>query len=258
MELQNKKLEVKLKSGKKLNLVDVAELADEMARLVTNTPEQWLQYLDMAARIYRYPFQDQILIYAQCPGAIACASFDQWKSPKVRRPVKRGAKGILRQGNQNKKVKIFRYVTQGTFDAYMYRMIENKQRFISQVMTSKSPVRSCEDIDEQALSYATVKALCVDNPYIQEKMKEEIPHEMEKSRQELEEHERELETARQEVTKPFAYEEELAQKKARLNELNVLLNMDRQTEDVIPSDSMNDGIAKEMVYAAANHKINLG
>ena len=314
---------------------------------------------------------------------------------------------ILRQGNQNKKVKIFRYVTQGTFDAYMYQLIENKQRFISQVMTSKSPVRSCEDIDEQALSYATVKALCVDNPYIQEKMDldiqvnrleilkggyqnniyrlqdmisiripekitglqnrlaglekdqlsakeilscretafplqvgtkkfpkaeeageafmqairelktedflrnaeiarvgdfticvssnlnlseyylqiqgeisytvplkkkpssniknirgklEEIPHEMEKSRRELEELERELETARQEATKPFAYEEELAQKKARLNELNVLLNMDRQTEDVIPFDSidsMDDGIAKEMVYAA-NHKKNLG
>ena len=77
---------------------------------------------------------------------------------------------ILRQGNQNPKVKIFRYVTEGTFDSYSWQVIENKQKFIGQIMTSKSPVRSCEDIDESALSYAEVKALATGNPYINEKM----------------------------------------------------------------------------------------
>lgn len=77
---------------------------------------------------------------------------------------------ILRQGNQNKKVKIFRYVTEGTFDSYSWQLIENKQKFIGQIMTSKSPVRSCEDIDEAALTYAEVKALATGNPYIKEKM----------------------------------------------------------------------------------------
>ena len=77
---------------------------------------------------------------------------------------------ILRQGNQNDKVKIFRYVTENTFDAYMWQILENKQKFISQIMTSKSPVRSCEDVEEAALSYAEVKALATGNPYIKEKM----------------------------------------------------------------------------------------
>lgn len=77
---------------------------------------------------------------------------------------------MIRQGNENKHVEVYRYVTKGTFDAYMWQTIENKQKFISQIMTSKTPVRSCEDIDEQALSYAEVKALAVDNPYIMEKM----------------------------------------------------------------------------------------
>ena len=77
---------------------------------------------------------------------------------------------ILRQGNLNPKVKIFRYVTEGTFDSYSWQLIENKQKFIGQIMTSKSPVRSCEDIDEAALSYAEVKALATGNPYIKEKM----------------------------------------------------------------------------------------
>ena len=77
---------------------------------------------------------------------------------------------ILRQGNMNDKVKIFRYVTEGTFDSYSWQLIENKQKFIGQIMTSKSPVRSCEDIDEAALSYAEVKALANGNPYIKEKM----------------------------------------------------------------------------------------
>ncbi|WP_425517516.1 N-6 DNA methylase [Paenibacillus agaridevorans] len=77
---------------------------------------------------------------------------------------------IVRQGNQNSEVHIFRYVTENTFDAYLYQTLENKQRFISQIMTSKSPVRSAEDIDETALSYAEVKALATGNPYIKEKM----------------------------------------------------------------------------------------
>lgn len=77
---------------------------------------------------------------------------------------------ILRQGNQNDKVKIFRYVTENTFDAYMWQILENKQKFISQIMTSKSPVRACEDVDDTALSYAEIKALATGNPYIKEKM----------------------------------------------------------------------------------------
>ena len=77
---------------------------------------------------------------------------------------------ILRQGNRNDTVSIFRYVTEGTFDSYSWQVIENKQKFISQIMTSKSPVRSCEDVDEAALTYAEVKALATGNPYIKEKM----------------------------------------------------------------------------------------
>ena len=77
---------------------------------------------------------------------------------------------IIRQGNQNKQVRIYNYVTEGTFDSYLFQTLENKQRFISQIMTSKSPVRSCDDVDEQALSYAEIKALCAGNPLIKEKM----------------------------------------------------------------------------------------
>lgn len=77
---------------------------------------------------------------------------------------------IIRQGNENKAVDVYRYVTEATFDAYLYQTIENKQRFISQIMTSKSPVRSMEDVDEATLSYAEVKALCAGNPLIKEKM----------------------------------------------------------------------------------------
>ncbi|MCD7744951.1 MAG: SNF2-related protein [Lachnospiraceae bacterium] len=77
---------------------------------------------------------------------------------------------IIRQGNQNKEVQVYQYVTEGTFDAYLYQTLENKQKFISQIMTSKSPVRSCDDVDEQALSYAEIKALCAGSPLIKEKM----------------------------------------------------------------------------------------
>ena len=81
---------------------------------------------------------------------------------------------IIRQGNMNKEVKVFNYVTEGTFDSYLFQTLENKQRFISQIMTSKSPVRSCEDVDEQALSYAEIKALCAGNPFIKEKMELDV------------------------------------------------------------------------------------
>ena len=77
---------------------------------------------------------------------------------------------IIRQGNQNKQVKIYQYVTEKTFDAYLFQTLENKQKFISQIMTSKSPARSCDDVDEQALSYAEIKALCAGDPQIKEKM----------------------------------------------------------------------------------------
>ncbi len=77
---------------------------------------------------------------------------------------------IERQGNQNEKVHVFRYVTEGTFDAYLWQTVENKQKFISQIMTSKSPVRSCDDVDEAALSFAEIKALCAGDPRIKERM----------------------------------------------------------------------------------------
>ena len=77
---------------------------------------------------------------------------------------------IIRQGNRNKQVQIYQYVTEGTFDAYLYQTLENKQKFISQIMTSKSPVRSCDDVDEQVLSYAEIKALCAGDSRIKEKM----------------------------------------------------------------------------------------
>ena len=81
---------------------------------------------------------------------------------------------ILRQGNQNEKVQIFRYVTEGTFDSYMWQLLEKKQKFVGQIMTSKSPVRSCEDVDEAVLSFAEIKALATGNPYIKEKMELDI------------------------------------------------------------------------------------
>jgi len=77
---------------------------------------------------------------------------------------------IVRQGNQNEEVTIYRYVTESTFDSYLWQTVENKQKFISQIMSSKSPVRSCEDVDETALSYAEIKALCAGDPRIKEKM----------------------------------------------------------------------------------------
>ena len=81
---------------------------------------------------------------------------------------------IKRRGNKNKKVRVYRYVTEGTFDAYLWQTVENKQKFISQIMTSKSPVRSCEDVDEAALSYAEIKALCAGDPRIKERMELDV------------------------------------------------------------------------------------
>ena len=81
---------------------------------------------------------------------------------------------IVRQGNQNEKVDIYRYVTEGTFDAYLWQTVENKQKFISQIMTSKSPVRSCDDVDETALSFAEIKALCAGDPRIKERMELDV------------------------------------------------------------------------------------
>jgi hypothetical protein len=81
---------------------------------------------------------------------------------------------IIRQGNSNPEVKIFRYATSGTFDSYLWQTVESKQKFISQIMSSKSPVRSCEDVDETALSYAEIKALCAGNPHIREKMELDV------------------------------------------------------------------------------------
>ena len=76
----------------------------------------------------------------------------------------------VRQGNENPVVGLYRYVTEETFDAYLYQLVEGKQKFASQIMTSKSPVRSADDIDETALSYAEIKMLATGNPYIKEKM----------------------------------------------------------------------------------------
>ena len=90
------------------------------------------------------------------------------------RDLEQRAGRTIRQGNQNPKVEIIRYVTEGTFDAYLYQNIENKQKYISQIMTSKNPARSVEDIDEVALSYAEIKALATGNPYIKEKMELDI------------------------------------------------------------------------------------
>ena len=86
------------------------------------------------------------------------------------RDLEQRAGRTVRQGNKNKKVDIIRYVTEGTFDAYLYQVIENKQKIISQIMTSKNPVRAVEDVDATALSYAEIKALAAGNPFIKEKM----------------------------------------------------------------------------------------
>ena len=93
-----------------------------------------------------------------------------WTAPGGPATWPSGRAAIERQGNQNEKVHVFRYVTEGTFDAYLWQTVENKQKFISQIMSSKSPVRSCDDVDETALSFAEIKALCAGDPRIKERM----------------------------------------------------------------------------------------
>ena len=99
---------------------------------------------------------DEVIDHVDCP----------WKPSSIEQREGRG----IRQGNENEEVAIYRYVTKGTFDAYNWSLVENKQRFISQVMTSKAVSRSCEDIDEATLSYAEIKAVATGNPLIKEKM----------------------------------------------------------------------------------------
>ena len=212
---------------------------------------------------------------------------------------------IVRQGNQNPEVEIFRYVTEGTFDAYLYQLVENKQKFIAQIMTSKAPVRVADDVDETALSYSEIKALATGNPLIIEKcnldmevgkaildvctkmtgsdavflgqyrgfslvlsydgpsneyrmtMKGTLSHtavleadvfgnltrmdnvidglsgKLEAVRAELADTQVQLENARTELAAPFAREAELAEKTARLKELNILLNMDQKDKSLI-------------------------
>ena len=93
-----------------------------------------------------------------------------WTAPGGPATWPSGRGRIERQGNQNETVHVFRYVTEGTFDAYLWQTVENKQKFISQIMSSKSPVRSCDDVDETALSFAEIKALCAGDPRIKERM----------------------------------------------------------------------------------------
>ena len=132
---------------------------------------------------------------------------------------------ILRQGNRNKQVKIYRYVTENTFDSYMWQILENKQKFISQIMTSKSPVRACDDVDDTALSYAEINALAG------------IERALPQVERRLETLELQLAQAKEEAKRPFAQEVELAEKSARLAELNSLLNMDEKgSEDALGVD----------------------
>ena len=115
----------------------------------------------------------------------------------------------IRQGNENAEVHIYRFVTEETFDAYLYQLVEGKQKFASQIMTSKSPVRSCEGIDETALSYAEIKMLATGNI------------------------KKQFETAKVDVERPFPQEEELRAKTDRLNELNALLNVDKRENEIV-------------------------
>lgn len=255
-------------------LLKLKELSQQTIEAIIKSPDAWKKYLNAAPNIFRYSFEDQLLIYAQAPKATAVATYDVWNKI-MHRAVKKGSCGIglihtkrryekidyvfdvtqtaekydsrslniwkvteknetlvrtylqntidieegmesipelvhelikesvddviddlqdalkedvpwkpsdieqqegriLRQGNQNEKVQIFRYVTEGTFDSYMWQLLENKQKFVGQIMTSKSPVRSCEDVDEAVLSFAEIKALATGNPYIKEKMELDI------------------------------------------------------------------------------------
>ena len=123
---------------------------------------------------------------------------------------------IIRQGNQNKNVHIFRYVTKGTFDAYSYQTLENKQKFISQIMTSKTPVRKCEDVDQQALTYSEIKALCTGDERIKEKM--QLDNEVKELRLMKAEHTNTMYEMQDKVRAFPANEERLATLTTELNE----------------------------------------
>ena len=125
-------------------------LLDRMSLSVKN------HWLDEQSRVYIIFTTEEIMEALSCANQKACRLMLELE--------------MVRQGNMNKEVSIFIYITEATFDAYSYQLVENKQKFISQIMTSKSPARSCEDLDEAALSYAEVKALAAGNPMIKEKM----------------------------------------------------------------------------------------
>lgn len=141
---------------------------------------------------------------------------------------------ILRQGNQNDKVQIYRYVTENTFDAYMWQILENKQKFISQIMTSKSPVRACEDVDDTALSYAEIKALATGNPYIKEKMDLDIQVsklKLLKANHTSQKYRLETEIARNYPVKITALKERIAGLKADAEAVKPLLEKEKEKDD---------------------------
>ena len=141
---------------------------------------------------------------------------------------------ILRQGNQNDKVQIYRYVTENTFDAYMWQILENKQKFISQIMTSKSPVRACEDVDDTALSYAEIKALATGNPYIKEKMDLDIQVsklKLLKANHTSQKYRLETEIARNYPVKITALKERIAGLRADAEAVKPLLEKDKEKDD---------------------------
>ena len=131
---------------------------------------------------------------------------------------------IIRQGNENKHVKIFRYVTEGTFDAYLWQILENKQRFISQIMTSKTPVRSADDVDEATLSYAEIKAIATGNPLIKEKM--DIDVKLERLKIAMVEFLKAHEQLEHKIT--HTYPKKIQEYKARLEKINKDIEIIRQ------------------------------
>lgn len=141
---------------------------------------------------------------------------------------------ILRQGNQNDKVQIYRYVTENTFDSYMWQILENKQKFISQIMTSKSPVRACEDVDDTALSYAEIKALATGNPHIKEKMDLDIQVsklKLLKANHTSQKYRLETEIARNYPVKITALKERIAGLKADAEAVKPLLEKEKEKDD---------------------------
>ncbi len=141
---------------------------------------------------------------------------------------------ILRQGNQNDKVQIYRYVTENTFDSYMWQILENKQKFISQIMTSKSPVRACEDVDDTALSYAEIKALATGNPHIKEKMDLDIQVsklKLLKANHTSQKYRLETEIARNYPVKITALKERIAGLKADAEAVKPVLEKEKEKDD---------------------------